>query len=121
MLVDTSVWIDHFRQGNERLVFLLERESVVTHELIVGEIACGGLRNRNEILALLRALPCVPTVQHSEALSFVEDHRLWGRGLGWIDVHLMASAKLAASVLWTLDRRLAKAGEELGVHVDPAC
>ena len=116
VLVDTSVWVDHLRRGNARLAALLGQGRVVSHPFVVGELACGQLANRSEILSLLRALPAAPLADHDEALTMLDQHRLMGRGLGWIDVHLLAAAMLAACSLWTLDRRLAVAVEAVGVR-----
>ena len=115
MLVDTSVWIDHFRKGSSRLAGLLGGGEVECHPFVVGELACGRLERRGVILDLFSDLPRVPVASHREALTFVELHELSGRGLGWIDVHLLASARLGGTSLWTLDRRLASAARELGV------
>ena len=109
VLVDTSVWVDHFRRGNPQLEGLLEAAAVVCHPFIVGELACGSLKNRAEILALLSALPQTPLVEHHEALTFIDAERLYSRGLGWIDIHLLASARLAACRLWSLDKALQSA------------
>lgn len=106
VLVDTSVWVDHLRRGNARLAHLLEREEVACHPFVVGELACGSLRNRAEIMSLLRALPSLTRAQDDEVLYFIERHSLMGRGLGLIDVHLLASAILEGAALWTLDSRL---------------
>jgi predicted nucleic acid-binding protein len=115
-LVDTSVWIDHLRQGNARLSEELEHGEVTTHPFVIGELACGNLRNRNEIISRLVDLPKAPFAEHLEVMGFVDAHRLMGRGLGWVDVHLLASAALAGSSLWTLDRRLAAAAEKVGLR-----
>ena len=109
ILVDTSVWVDHFRRGNPGLARALEQERVLTHPFVIGELACGRLRARGEILSSLERLPSVPAVSHDEALHFVAVNRLPGQGLGWIDVHLLAAAAVARVRLWTLDRRLAAA------------
>ena len=106
-LVETSVWIGHFRNGNARLGHLLEQGDVLTHPFVVGELACGSVRNRDEVFHLLNELPKAPVALDSEALQLIETKKLWGRGIGWIDVHLLASAILSHSTLWTLDRRLA--------------
>lgn len=118
ILVDTSVWVDHLRAGNPTLAGLLEHGEVVTHPFIVGELACGSLRNRAEILNLLNALPAAPEAEHAEVLAFVEGHRLDGRGIGWVDAHLLASARLSGSVVWTLDRRLRKVAASLKLSVE---
>lgn len=116
MLVDTSVWVDHLRHGNPRLVTLLESERVCSHPFIIGELACGNLSRRQEVLRLLEALPATPLADHHEVLRFLDDRRLHGRGLGWIDVHLLAAARLAGVPLWTLDKRLAAVAAQLLPH-----
>jgi predicted nucleic acid-binding protein len=113
VLIDTSVWVDHLRLGNSALTELLFDAKVVCHPFVVGELACGTLRNRSEILALLQTLPSIPEIAHEDLLRFVESHRLMGQGLGFIDVHLLASARLAAIPLWTMDRRLRQAATAL--------
>lgn len=115
MIVDTSVWVQHLRKGEPRLRDPLERGMVTVHPFIIGELACGNLRNRTEVLSLLASLPLAPLIDQSELLSFVERERLFGRGIGWIDVHLLASARVSGLSLWTLDRRLAEAALALGV------
>ena len=107
MLVDTSVWVDHLRRRNPTLVGLLEQAQVWTHAFVIGELACGNLAQRDKVLNALTALPQAPEASHDEVLAFLDTHRLMGRGLGWIDVHLLASAKLARLPFWTLDKRLA--------------
>jgi len=119
MLVDTSVWVDHFRRRDATLAALLLRAEVECHPFIVGELACGRLRRRAEILGLLAHLPQTPLVDHDEVLTFVETHRLMGTGLGWVDVHLLASAALAATMLWTRDRPGSKAARDLGLYWAP--
>jgi predicted nucleic acid-binding protein len=115
VLVDTSVWIDHLRIGNVELAARLENGEVEIHRFVVGELACGVLKRRSEILSLLESLPHVLEAEHGEVLGLVESRRLSGRGLGWIDVHLLASAMLQRTTLWTLDTRLAKQARKLGV------
>ena len=105
--MDTSVWIDHFRRKNARLAELLEASQVWSHPFVIGELACGNLARRREVLSYLDALPQAPLVDHGEVRSFIESHGLSGRGLGWIDVHLLASARLRSLPFWTLDKRLA--------------
>ena len=114
-LVDTSVWIDHLRRGNKQLAALLDEGGVCCHQFVTGELACGTLRNREELLSLLNALPAVPIAAHEEVLGFVSERQLAGRGLGWIDVHLLASALLSNCSLWTLDKTLRSAAVELKV------
>ena len=118
MLVDTSVWIDHLRRGNAQLAAHLENGSVESHPFIVGELACGTLRRRDEILSLLAALPRVAEAEHDEVLALVASRRLNGRGLGWVDVNLLASALLGRTTLWTLDKRLATQARRLRVLFD---
>lgn len=115
MLVDSSVWVDHLSRGNPTLASALEDGEVWCHPFVQGELACGNLKNRDEILSLLASLPAAPVASHDEALSLVSLRKLQGTGLGWIDVHLLASALLAGVSLWTLDRRLAAAALRLGV------
>jgi predicted nucleic acid-binding protein len=114
-LVDTSVWIDHFWRRSDMLAALLGRAEVMCHPFIVGEVACGRLRRRAEILELLGRLPQVPVTEHEEVLTFVETHRLMGSGIGWIDAHLFASARLAGLPIWTAARRLETAAARLGL------
>ncbi|NUO08627.1 MAG: type II toxin-antitoxin system VapC family toxin [Candidatus Brocadia sp.] len=115
VLVDTSVWVMHLRNGNIGLETLLSEGHVVCHPYIVGELACGNLKNRGEILSLLQALPVATRVEHEEVVRFIEDRTLMGKGLGYIDVHLIASAILAEIPLWTFDKKLNEISSELGV------
>jgi predicted nucleic acid-binding protein len=109
VLADTSVWVHHFRYGNDRLGALLESGAVAIHPFVLGELACGTLAHRAETLSNLRALPLVAAADDDEVMRLIESSRLWGSGLGWIDVHLLAAAKLAGATLWTLDAALARA------------
>ncbi len=106
VLVDTSVWVAHLRQGTVGLEDRLTEGRVVCHPFIIGELACGNLKNRTEILDLLQALPKAILAGHKEVLQFIETHRLMGKGLGYIDMHLLAAARLTAIPLWTLDKKL---------------
>jgi predicted nucleic acid-binding protein len=115
ILVDTSVWVDHLRRGDDRLSGLLEEGEVVCHPFIAGELACGHLRNRAEILSLLAELPHATVAHHDEVLELIESRGLHGKGLGGIDSHLLASALLSHCSLWTRDRALARAARSLGV------
>ena len=117
ILVDTSIWIDHLRRGNNRLVALLIAGEVLCHPFVIGEVACGHLQNRDEVLNLLKALPEVRIAEHSEVLHFVNMDKLYGRGLGWVDLHLLASTSLTRCSLWTLDKRLQSVAAELKVSV----
>lgn len=114
-LVDTSVWIDHFRATDARLVVLLTDTAVATHPFVVGEVACGAFRTRAEVLSLMRHLPSIPAVEPNEVLTFIDRHSLMGQGLGWIDVNLLASARVAGVNVWTKDRALERAAKRLGV------
>jgi predicted nucleic acid-binding protein len=121
ILADTSVWVDHLRAGDRELAHALEASRVVVHPFIVGEIACGNLRNRREVLDLFGKLPALPVASHEEAVEFIERRRLMGRGIGYVDVHLLASVLLEPPVrIWTRDRRLARVAGELGVRHAPS-
>ena len=113
VLVDTSVWISHFRETHGGLVELLTNGDVVCHPFVVGELACGNLKNRTSIIALLEALPMAFVAGHEEVLAFIEAQKVMGKGLGYIDVHLLAGALLTGVSLWTLDKKLDKAAREL--------
>lgn len=115
ILVDTSVWVDHFRRGDNTLAGLLQRAEVLCHPWVTGELALGQLSNREEILALLAGLPQTPIATEEEVLAVIDHHRLHGRGIGYVDVQLLASSMLMAEVrLWTRDKRLAAAAADLG-------
>ena len=113
ILVDTSVWIDHLRSGAPLLASVLEDGEVMMHPFVLGELACGRLENRAETLELLAALPAAPSASEDEALAFIERRKLMGRGLGYIDVHLLASAALGRISLWTRDKQLASVASEM--------
>ncbi len=120
ILVDTSVWIDHLRASEPQLVSALNAEQILMHPFVVGELACGTLRNRQEILSLLRNLPEAPVATQDQALSFIDQHRLMGRGIGYIDAHLLAATALAHSTrIWTRDKRLANLATTLNLHFVP--
>ena len=119
ILVDTSVWVDHLRFPNAALVALLEEDQVLTHPFIIGELACGRMRNRREILGLMDALPRATVAGHGEVMAFVDGRRLAGRGIGWIDAHLLAAAGLSHAGLLTLDRRLARVAGTVGLAPAP--
>ena len=116
VLVDTSVWVRHFREGDPNLERLLKDGEVLCHPFIVGELACGNLKNRQEILSLLQLLPLATQAKHEEVMQFIEQNRLMGKGLGYIDVHLSASAVLTGAPLWSYDQRLNEANEGLGIR-----
>jgi hypothetical protein len=112
VLVDTSVWVSHLRETNDALVHLLNDAEVVCHPFVIGELACGNLKNRTVIISLLETLPTVYEAGHEEVLAFIESRKVMGKGLGYVDVHLLASALLSEVTLWTLDKRLDKTTEE---------
>lgn len=116
ILVDTSVWVDHLRAGDDELVRLLTGLSVLVHPFVVGELACGNIFNLAEVLKLLCDLPSAISATDAEALYFIERHQLMGRGIGYIDAHLLAAVSLTSpALLWTRDRRLARVAHELGL------
>lgn len=115
ILVDTSVWVDHLRRGDARLVDLLERSVVIMHPFVIGEIACGSLNDRVSILELLQDLPAAAVAEGDEVLRFIERHVLHGKGIGYVDVHLLASLALTEGAkIWTRDKRLRLVAEMLG-------
>lgn len=115
VLVDTSIWVDHFRNGNDILKDLLSDGAVWSHEFIIGEIACGQLYMRTEILSLMQELPRVSTAGHEEVLTFIENNKIMGKGIGLIDAHLLASALLSHVKIWTLDKKLQTISD--GLHI----
>jgi hypothetical protein len=117
ILVDTSVWIAHFRKGDAKLSELLNKALVMVHPFVVGELACGNLKYRGQILSDLEALPAAVSATHGEVMRMVELRKLWGLGIGWIDAHLLASALLSNCLFWTLDERLAQAATAAGVKL----
>lgn len=115
ILVDTSVWVSHLRVGDARLRGLLTDGEVLCHPLVVGELACGNIKNRREILSLLQLLPTAKTATNEEVLQLIETQNLMGIGLGLVDIHLLASALLSRASLWTLDTPLRGACVRLGI------
>jgi predicted nucleic acid-binding protein len=115
ILADTSVWIEYFRHGKIGLGERLVEGQILIHPFVFGELACGSLNNRAAFLARLNALPAARPASQAEVLTLIEEHRLWGLGLNWIDIHLLASALLSDCRFWTLDKRLALAAKRLGV------
>ena len=116
ILVDSSVWIDHLRVGDAALAERLELGIVLGHPIVLGELACGRLRNRTEILMLLADLPQAVPAADAEVLAMIKRHRLIGRGIGYVDAHLLASTLLTPeAALWTRDRRLAAIAQDLGI------
>jgi predicted nucleic acid-binding protein len=113
LLVDTSIWVDHLRQGDSLLSKALGQGMVAVHEWVIGELACGHLRNRDEVLALLQDLPHGPLATHHEVLTLIHSEGLMGQGVGYVDVHLLASCRLGSLQLWTRDPRLKRLASTL--------
>lgn len=119
ILVDTSVWAEHFRKEQPRLSSLLNSARVLCHPWIVGELACGHLKRRGEILRLLCSLPSALEATQEEVLGFIDKKNLAGSGIGWIDAHLLASVELSDSALWTMDKKLFRAASNLKIAYTP--
>jgi predicted nucleic acid-binding protein len=117
ILVDTTVWVEHLRRGLPSLATLLQEGEVLIHPWVIGELACGNLRNRQQVLELLQGLPMATVASDAEVLLLIERDRLMGRGIGYVDAHLLASARLSHCRLWTQDRRLAAVAHEQGLEV----
>jgi predicted nucleic acid-binding protein len=113
VLVDTSIWVAHLRQGNRQLEKLLMDAEVMCHPFIIGELACGNIDNRNEIISLLQSLPMSTTIDFDEFLFFIDRNHLVGKGVGFVDVHLLASAQLMEVPLWTADKKLKSSADQL--------
>ena len=116
ILTDTSVWVDHFRYSNAQLAQALLDGQVLMHPFVLGEIACGNLRSRLEVLSELQQLPSAIPAGHDEVLAFLDRHRLFGTGITWVDAHLLASARLSGCSLWTLDVRLLAQAKRLHLN-----
>ena len=115
ILIDTSVWIDHLRQRDDHLVITLLAGHVLIHPWVIGEIVCGSLKDREQVLDLLRSLPLCSVALEDEVLLFVEQNKLMTRGIGYVDVHLLASTKLSGATLWTRDKRLLIIAKEMNI------
>jgi predicted nucleic acid-binding protein len=122
ILLDTSVWIDHLRQGDAQMTAILQSGLALTHPFVIGELACGNLKSRTKILGLLATLPQARVAQEQETLFFIERHKLMGHGIGYIDAHLLAASALTEGAqLWTRDKRLDALAQRLGLaYVKPA-
>lgn len=118
ILVDTSVWINHLREGDKNLTQLLEQGLVACHPFIVGEIACGGIKNRHEIINLLNDLPSTEILDHSDIIEFIENRKIMNKGIGYIDVHLLGSALVSDTPLWTFDKALRKIAIQFSIGYD---
>ncbi len=115
-LVDTSIWIEHLRSHLPQLATALVEGTVATHPWVIGELACGHLQNRQTLLGLLNGLPHVSVATDDEVLRTIENGRLMGRGIGFIDAHLLTSAMLSQTTIWTADKRLGAVASELGLR-----
>ncbi len=116
ILVDTSVWVDHLRRDNAPLGELLRAGRVLSHPFVIGEVALGQMRQRKPILAALSDLPRAQVATDDETMSFIESHSLYGRGVGYVDVCLLAAVRLTTgAALWTNDRRLRAVADALGL------
>jgi len=116
VLVDTSVWVAHLRAGENGLIGLLNNSQVLIHPFIIGELACGNLKNRAEILSLLQSLTVATVAEHTEVMQFIEDHQLMSRGIGYVDVHLLTSVMLNGVSIWTFDKKLKAAAAQFGIN-----
>lgn len=119
VLVDTSVWVDHLRRGDASLAALLEASEVAVHPFVLGELACGSLRPKSDVGRLLSELPAATTATHAEVMHFIAAHRLSGRGIGYVDAHLLAAAAIDGLLLWTRDKPLNSASSKLGLAFNP--
>jgi len=117
VLVDTSVWVAHFREGSPKLKSLLNDGEVVCHSFIIGELACGNLENRAEILSLLNSLPMASQAEHEEVVQFIERYQLMGKGLGYVDMHLLACALLNQIQILTFDKKLKEVSSKMGLSI----
>jgi len=115
VLVDTSVWVEHWRHGLASLAHLLQQDRVLVHPFVLGELALGRLTPRADVLRGLQALDAPRVAEQDEVLTLIEQTPLWGRSIGWVDTHLVASALLEHARLWTLDRPLARVAARLGL------
>jgi predicted nucleic acid-binding protein len=116
VLVDTSVWIEHFKSADRRLQDLLQSNSVLVHEMVIGELMLGRILQRDQVVEYLGDMPKAQVAQHDELLAFVSQKKLYEQGIGWVDCHLLASCKITpAATLWTLDKRLAAMAQTLHI------
>lgn len=119
ILVDTSVWVDHLRRGDKTLSMLLNADKVLTHPFVIGELALGNLRARDRLIDDLRDLPQASVASDEEVMRFITRYRLFGRGIGYVDAHLLAAVRLSSdAALFTRDRRLSDVAEQLRLAAD---
>ncbi|WGM40128.1 type II toxin-antitoxin system VapC family toxin [Caulobacter sp. NIBR1757] len=116
ILLDTSVWVGHLRNGDAGVESLLNSGQVLCHSVVIGELALGNLANRARLLGLLKALPAAVEASHAEVMALVERRRLWGLGIGYGDAQLLAATHLTPDArLWTRDRRLGEVARDQGI------
>ena len=115
VIVDSSIWIGHLKQSNKHLSQLLQEDLVMIHPLIIGELACGSMKKRGEFLSLLKLLPVCQIPTYDECLSFLEEEALFGKGIGWVDINILAASRLSSGTVWTFDKRLHLAAERLKI------
>jgi predicted nucleic acid-binding protein len=115
ILVDTSIWIDHLNKSNAELIKLLKSNRVCVHPFIIGELSCGNISNRDEILSLLKALPRAEPALEEEVFTLLDNKKLFGIGLGFVDVNLIASALIHGVKIWTYDKSLKKIAKKLDI------
>jgi len=120
ILLDTSVWVDHLRLDDTLVVQVLESGQAAAHAFVIGELACGNLKSRASVIGLLQALPMLPTATDDEVLYFIDKHKLMGRGIGYVDAHLLAATRISSSLLWTRDKRLKNIATGQGVAYSEA-
>ena len=113
IIVDTPVWVHHFRKSNEELGELLDDGDIMIHPFVIGELALGQLRNRAEIISLMEKLPQAPTLTQNDLLTLIENHKLWGSGIGWVDLNILGSSLITDTLVWTLDKSLMRTCQKL--------
>jgi predicted nucleic acid-binding protein len=118
IVVDASIWIDHFRRADPRLSEAMTQKQTLMHPFVIGEIALGSIGQRQSVILMLRGQHKAPVATHDEVLDLIERERLYGLGIGYVDAHLLASARLANATLWTHDKRLDLAADRLGIRAD---
>lgn len=119
ILADTSVWIDHLRDGNDHMEALLARVEIISHPAVIGELACGSIPERAKVLSLLRSLPHIMEAEHDEVMNVIESQKLMHSGVGWLDAHILTAARLSDVPLWTFDKRLSAAARALKISYSP--
>ena len=120
ILADTSVWVRHLRGQDSAFEALLDVQEIVSHPFVVGELLCGNLRPDSPVLKRIRQIESLPKATEEEVIGLIRFRRLMGRGVGYLDVHLVASVLITgATSLWSLDNRLAAVADELGIRFEP--